>query len=94
MWYIKSMTRTLNKIMTMDQKKMDINEAHEKLGHPCERTTRITVESYGYKPSETVETEPGRKLYLDTKGTQSAGGTKYDSQLVDQAMGDSFESKK
>jgi hypothetical protein len=98
----------------MDQKKMDINEAHEKLGHPCERTTRLTVESYGWtttgeftpcdaclkdkarakdvsqhKPSKTVETEPGGRLYLDTTGpfTQSAGGTKYDSQLVDQASG-------
>jgi hypothetical protein len=47
-WYIKSMTRTPNKIMTMDQKKMDINEAHAKLGHPCKRTTRLTVESYGW----------------------------------------------
>jgi hypothetical protein len=29
MWYIKSRTRTPNKIMAMDQKKMDINEAHK-----------------------------------------------------------------
>jgi hypothetical protein len=48
MWYIKSITRTPNKIMAMDQKKMDINEAHEKLGHPRERTTRLTIESYGW----------------------------------------------
>jgi hypothetical protein len=108
------MTRTPNKIMTMDQKKVDINEAHEKRGQTCERPTRLTVESYGwtttgefkpcdaclkdkarakkdvsYKPSEMVESEPGVRLYLDTTGpfTKSAGGTKYDSQLVDQSSG-------
>jgi hypothetical protein len=115
MWYIKSITRTPNKIMAMDQKKMDINEAHEKLGHPSERTTRLTIESYGWtatgefkpcdaclndkarakdvshKPSETVETKPGGRLYLDTTGPliQSAGGTIYDATLVDQSS--SFE---
>jgi hypothetical protein len=30
MWYIKSRTKTPNKIMATGQKKMDINEAHEK----------------------------------------------------------------
>jgi hypothetical protein len=47
MWYIKSRTKTPSKIMATDQKKMDINEAHKKLGHPSERTTRMTIESYG-----------------------------------------------
>jgi hypothetical protein len=46
MGYIKSRTKTPSKIMATDQKKMDINEAHEKLGHPSERTTRLTIESY------------------------------------------------
>jgi transposase InsO family protein len=40
-----------------------------------------------HKPSEAVNTEPGGRLYLDTTGpfTQSAGGTKYNATLVDQA---------
>jgi hypothetical protein len=48
MWYIKSRTKTPSKIMATDQKQVDINEAHEKLGHPSGRTTRLTIESYGW----------------------------------------------
>jgi hypothetical protein len=41
MWYIKLRTKTPSKIMATGQRKRDINEAHEKLGHPSERTTRL-----------------------------------------------------
>jgi hypothetical protein len=111
MWYIKSITMTPNKIMAMDQTKMDINEAHEKTGTPLRKNNKTDdrvlwmtatgefkpcyaclkdkarAKGVSHKPSKTVATEPGGRLYLDTTGpfTRSAGGTKYDAQLVDQA---------
>jgi hypothetical protein len=89
---------------------MDINEAHRKLRHPSETTTRLTVESYegwevsgkikpcvhcyqgkgkakgvSHKPSTQSE-KPGEGIFLDTTGPYlaSAGGFKYDINLVDQ----------
>jgi hypothetical protein len=55
MWTIKSSTPINNQAMFLEKKKetkpskpkIDVMEAHEKLGHPDKKTTRLTVESFG-----------------------------------------------
>jgi hypothetical protein len=117
MWCIKPRTRIKNIVCHVEKteqetvKSMDINEAHEKLGHPSENTVKVTLQYWGYKstgnldpcdgclkekaratdvshkPTSNETTEPGRRLFLDTARPfeTSAGGTKYDTHLVDQA---------
>jgi hypothetical protein len=117
MWCIKPKTKIINIVCDVETKKgetiktMDLNEAHEKLGHPDENTVKATLQYWGYKatgtfdpcdgclkekakakdvshkPTSNVVTEPGKRLFLDATGPFeiSAGGTKYDTHLVDQA---------
>jgi hypothetical protein len=117
MWCITPKTRTKNIVCDVEKKEqqavktMDINEAHEKLGHPSENTVKSTLQYWGYmavgnfdpcdgclkekarakdvsqKPTSNETMEPGKRLFLDTTGPfeTSAGGTKYDTHLVDQA---------
>jgi hypothetical protein len=63
MWTITSTTVSkTDEAMVIDKnankkaiKKMNIMEAHEKLGHPDEKTTRLTVESFGCKIAGEME---------------------------------------
>jgi hypothetical protein len=118
MWTIQSSKPFDNQAMVLGKvkdvkkakPKMDVMEAHEKLGHLSEKTTRLTVDSFGWiatgemepcdaclrhkakakgvshQPSTTRATKAGERLFLDTTGLYelSAGGTKYDVQVVDQ----------
>jgi hypothetical protein len=63
MWTITSTTVSkTDEAMVIDKnankraiKKMNIMEAHEKLGHPDEKTTRLTVESFGWEITREME---------------------------------------
>jgi hypothetical protein len=63
MWTITSMTMHHDEAFIIDKKEekkkpkptMHVMEAHEKLGHPNEKTTRLTMESFGWKTTGEME---------------------------------------